>query len=209
MPAIFPVCPVSVRIQAKGVAAYGVFFRPDAIYALGAEAFVGGVSGSRQVKSAVGTGDPVIIGYSPKTVSIMPHWKEIARSSFDNSLGSGPATVSLSITHSSEQSSEFDGDVEFTGDVKAFVLAQIGAKAGFGMKETRLTDEAVGISGSVQVPAHATGSIVAYYEGVSADGTATMRQYASPREGYCDYTVPVGAVVFPQALRVNFVVSTN
>ena len=155
-------------------------------------------------------GDPVMIQYSPTSVLIVPHWKEIARSSFDNSLGSGPATVSLSITHSSEHSSEFDGDIEFTGDVKAFVLAQIGAKAGFGMKDKRLTDEAVGVSGSVQVPAHATGSIVAYYEGVSADGTATMRRYAAPlREGYHDDIVPVGAVVFPQALRVNFVAVTN
>lgn len=197
-------------ILSKGVAAYSTFFRPDAIYALGAEAFVNGTPGNRQVKPMVGMGGPVMIEYSPTVVSIVPHWKEIARSSFDNSLGSGPATVSLSITHSSEQSSEFDGDVEFTGDVKAFVLAQIGAKAGFGMKDKRLTDEAVGISGSVQVPAHATGSIVAYYEGVSADGTATMCQCATgPREGCRDYTIPVGAIVFPQALRVNFVASAN
>ena len=151
-----------------------------------------------------------MIQYSPIMISIVPHWKEIARSSFDNSLGSGPASVSLSITHSSEQSSEFDGDVEFTGDVKAFVIAQIGAKAGFGMKDHRVTDEAVGISGSVQVPVHATGSIVAYYEGVSANGTALMRQYGTGfRDGYCDYSISVGAIVFPQALRVNFVTVTN
>lgn len=146
-----------------------------------------------------------IIGYNSNQEYAIPYWKRIASTSFNNSKNPNSADLTLSIQRSSQQGSEFSASVEVSASAKAIMLANIGVKVGCGVKETRATNEAVGCTGHVSVPPHSQGSIVAYYEGISSHGTATIRQYeTSSDQGYYDYTAPAGAIVFPDDLRVNF-----
>lgn len=65
---------------------------------------------------------PFFDSYNPTTNSINNKFKEIIQYDHDNTRNSTSATMSVSVQKSNAQGSEWGGNVEFTGEIRAGIM---------------------------------------------------------------------------------------
>ena len=145
--------------------------------------------------------------YSATTAYRVQYFKLIASTSAYNPMSS-PAALTLNIQQSSTSGSEFYGNLEFGGEVKIAVIGGIQGKVGFGLKEIRSKNEAVGATNTLQVDPGHTGTLEAYWGGESASGTLYYDMYygGTYQSSHAD---PVGAIVHTESFDVNFKASKS
>ncbi len=173
-------------------------------YAPAEESLINGVPESELI-SPMWVSEPEFLGYSAGSPSTITFFKLIASSYVDNRSNPNPFHLVLNITQSTAKGSEWSGSVKFNASIKTGILGEVGLQVSGGVKETREVNEAVGISGSTDIPPYKQGQIEAYYPGISSSGNLTYRIYDSCSDtGYIDYTKPITAKVHKEALEVNF-----
>lgn len=129
---------------------------------------------------------PYFYSYNPNTNSINNKFKPIVQYDQDNSRNSGSVTMSVSVQKSTTQGSEWGGNVEFTGEIKAGILGAVSTKIGGSYKQTRSTNEAVGASASMTVSPGKIGHIKFWYKGRTTGGSLRTYTYntANPSVRY-------------------------
>ncbi len=115
--------------------------------------------------------------YDPDNNSVNQKFKEIVQFNHDNTGNSTIYNMTVTVSSSESQGSEWSGNVEFTASVKAGIFAGVEAQTGTGYKEYRSTNEAVGVSGSMDVLPGKYGHIRFWYEGETTDGTLVYYRY--------------------------------
>ncbi|NQX57514.1 hypothetical protein [Paenibacillus qinlingensis] len=148
---------------------------------------------------------PYFDSYNPTAAPTrIEQFQEIVRYTHDNSLNNQAFQMSASIQQSTSKGSEWYGEVAFSGEIKAGILGKIGTQVSGGVKETRSTNEAVGVSGGpLNVPAYQRGEIVFYYAGRTSGGTLNYKMYDDTIGGYLYYSKPVSVKVHPTILDVH------
>jgi len=146
--------------------------------------------------------------YSPNTPTRVEKFREIVKFTHDNSLSSTSYNMSVSITQSQSQGSEFYGEITFSAEVKAGIFQAVGGQITGGVKETRSYNEAVGVSGSLTVPAYKKGEIIFYYAAVGTNGTLTMKTYHSSLGSYTYQNYAINAKIHKNYLDVHSVART-
>ncbi|SHO48207.1 hypothetical protein [Anaerocolumna xylanovorans] len=143
---------------------------------------------------------PYFSSYNYNVTSKVDKFKTIATFSHNNKYGSGPAVMNGVVTNSTSQGSEWSGNVSFTGEIKAGILADIKTQVGVGYKDSRSTNEAVGYSLSYTVPKGKVGHIDLYYRGTKVGGTVTTwTAYTANMNNKLYTTSYVYATVYPSS----------
>jgi hypothetical protein len=176
---------------------------PDVTYAPATETTINGIPESNLIQPNW-VSSPIFDSYSASSPGHIDFFKLIASSYVDNRSSSTPYVNKLTITQSTSQGSEWSGSVSFTGEIKAGMLGKIGTQVSGGVKESRETNEAVGASGQMTVPAYKQGRNEAYYGGMSSSGTLNYHIYDDYDGQNHYYSVPVNCKVHKKYLDVNF-----
>lgn len=142
-------------------------------YAPSTETTINGVPESQIV-----TIQDVIIGpyfesYDSNYVTEVDKFKVIGKFKRSNVYGTQVEPMTATVTSSTEQGSEWSGNVTFTGDIKVKVIAEIGLEIGGSYKSTRSTNEAVGYSTTHYIQPGKYGHIDLYYRGTKVGGALT------------------------------------
>ncbi|MBO8162354.1 MAG: hypothetical protein H0Z34_01395 [Brevibacillus sp.] len=120
---------------------------------------------------------PVFHSYDPDGYVTVKKFREIITFEHDNTRNSKPYNMSVTVTRSESQGSEWNGSLEFTGEIKAGILAELNSTVGVEHKTTRATNEAVGAKGDMEVDPGKTGFIRFWYKGRTTDGTVRVYYY--------------------------------
>lgn len=177
--------------------------KPDVIYAPATESTINGTPES-QVISPMWVSSPIFDSYNDSTPSHVDFFKLIASSYVDNRSNSTPYQNTLTITNSASQGSEWSGSVSFSGSVRTGMLGEIGTQVSGGVTEFKETNEAVGASGTMTIPAYKQGRNEAYYGGISSNGTLYYHVYDDNNGRNIYYSTPVNCKVHKEYLDVNF-----
>lgn len=156
------------------------------------ETTINGVPESEIMSPMDVTLGPYFESYTPNYNGRLEKFRQIAAFSHDNTRSSVIFPMSVTITNSTSQGSEWSGGVSFTGEIKAGIFAKLSATVSGSYKDTRVTNEAVGITGGpYQVPAYKTGYINMWYAAQTSGGT--LRTYtvntSNPSQRYYKDTV--------------------
>ena len=89
-----------------------------------------------------------------------------------------------------------DRQCNFNAEIKAGILAKVGTSAGYTHKETRNTNEAVGVTGSMIVDPYKTGYINFYYKGRTSGGTLRYYTYYTGDMIKHYFNVPISATCY-------------
>ncbi|QTH42046.1 hypothetical protein J4772_31820 [Cohnella sp. LGH] len=155
------------------------------------ETTINGVPESEIIRPMDVLAGPYFDSYTPDPSSQVrvPMFRQIASFSHDNTRNSQPFPMSVTITNSTSQGSEWTGSVSFTGEIKAGIFAKISATVGGSYKETRTTNEAVGMTaGPLSVPAYKTGYINVWYAAQKSGGTLRTYTYNTQNPSVRYYT---------------------
>lgn len=77
----------------------------------------------------IGYDKPIFVNYKPNAgAKTVYKFKKIASVVWNNTRGSSPHPITLSIQSSSKVGSEFNGSVKFTGEIKDGILGKIGTE---------------------------------------------------------------------------------
>lgn len=136
------------------------------------------------------------------TNSTIAFFKLIGSSYNDNRNSTTPFVINYLISSSASQGSEFSGSITLSGEMKASVVAKIGASVQGGCTLTKSTNSAVGISGTMTVPAKKQGRLEAYYAGISSGGT--LYYYTDTDGVITNKSTPLTAKVHLVPNTVNF-----
>ena len=138
-------------------------------------------------------------GNNRKTIN---KFRKIASATYKNATGS-KQNLMLTISHSESKGAEWNGDVSFTGEIKAGILGSIQTQVGFGVKGSRSKDEAVGYEYSMTVSPHCIGTITAYYKGVRSYGKLKTYSYNTANPSKKAYsTTNINATVYKKSLDI-------
>jgi len=161
------------------------------------ETTVNGVPESKIVRPMDVMVGPIFAGYSPSSYITNDRFKPIVQFDHDNRRNSSPYTMSVNVTKSEAQGSEWSGSVNFTAEIKAGILGKVNTTAGVEHKQTRATNEAVGVTGSFTVSAGKMGHIKFWYKGKTTKGTLRHYSYntANPSQKYYTDT-PINATFY-------------
>jgi len=137
------------------------------------------------------------VSYNQNSYVTIDRFKSIVTFDHDNTRNSQPYTMTVTVSNSTSQASEWGGSITFTAGIKMGILGSVNTAVGITHKDTRTTNEAVGASGSTVVPAYKTGHIKFWYKGRSTGGTLTYSQYFTQDPTNIVYgTVPVSATFY-------------
>lgn len=180
--------------------------KPFVYIAPATESTINGIPESQFVQPNLVIGDPIFVDYIPNTYAHNDFWKLIARTSFDNRYGTGPVPLTLNITSSTSQGSEWSGSITLNAEFKVAFLAKLGATIGGGYKETRVTNEAVGASSTITVLKGENKGLEAYWGGENTTGTAIYKRVdTGSSTGYTpNMSTTIGAFVHTNYFDVHF-----
>jgi len=153
------------------------------------ESTINGIPESQIIRPMDVLVGPVFDSYTPNTVYGINKFKLIAHYTHDNSRNTTSFPMTVTITHSTQQGSEWTGSVTFTGEIKLGILAKVGATVGGSYKEYRSTNEAVGIQGGpLIIEPGKVGHIKMYYKGYATGGTLRTYLYFTQNPDIKGYT---------------------
>lgn len=180
--------------------------KPKLYVAPPTESTINGIPESQVCEPMGIMGPPIFVDYAQSSGYYTPWFRLIARTSFDNRNGTSAVPLTLNITHSTQQGSEWYISLSITAEFKTSFRAKLGATVGGGYKETRSTNEAVGCSTTIQVPAGTHRGVEAFWGGQNTNGTVYYKRVdTGSLTGYTPvFAVPMGAFVHTQHVDVNF-----
>ncbi|ATF13599.1 hypothetical protein A616_16920 [Brevibacillus brevis X23] len=140
---------------------------------------------------------PIFDGYDHNKFIEVDKFRQIAVFSHDNRRNVKPYTMKVSVSKSESQGSEWSGNIQFTGSIKAGILADIEASVGAEYKDSRTRNEAVGAEGSFEVSPKKKGFIGFWYRGQTSKGVLKTYTYytANPTKRTYKET-PINATVY-------------
>jgi len=115
--------------------------------------------------------------YDPNVNSVTNKFKKIVQYDHDNTASSAPYVMNVTITSSTAQGSEWTGDISFTAAVKTGIMSGLEIETGYSYKDSRSTNEAVGVGGTYTVNPGKTGHIAFWYKGSTTSGSAVFYRY--------------------------------
>jgi hypothetical protein len=146
---------------------------------------------------------PYFDSYVQNYVTSVDKFRQIAAFTLDNRYSSSdtPVPMSVTITSSTSQGSEFSGSITFTGEVKAGIFGGISVANNYSVKETRTTNEAVGMTaGPLQVPKGKIGHIDMYYRAIQSGGGVKTYTYNTSNPSVKYYTTtPINVKTYKAA----------
>lgn len=145
---------------------------------------------------------------SNSTPSRVEKFREIVYYTHDNSRSSTPFNMTARVEQTRSVGSEWYGNVSFSKEVKAGILAAVSVEVSGGVKETRSENEALGVSGSMTVPAYKHGKLTFYYAARSTQGTVKLKTWYDSLGSYVYTDVPISAKIHPTILDVHSVGET-
>ncbi|OAB32715.1 hypothetical protein PMSD_17245 [Paenibacillus macquariensis subsp. defensor] len=152
----------------------------NAVYSPATESLINGVPES-QVIEQPSTRDvlvgPIFYSYTPNYKTRVAEFKEIALYSHDNTKNPNKYNMSVSVQKSSAQGSEFGGSISFTYEIKAGIFGGLESTLGGSYKETRSTNEAVGVVGGGDINPYKMGYVKFWYAGVQNGGLLKTYTY--------------------------------
>ena len=107
---------------------------------------------------------PYFSKYTPNKKKHIQRFKLIASFTYVNNT-KNTAKHSVTVSESSSKGSEWNGNIQFTADIKTKILAKAGASMGFGLKQSRSKNEAVGYTAEMKVSPRCKGTLKVYYGG--------------------------------------------
>ena len=85
------------------------------------------------------------VSYNPTSYVTNNRFKSIVIFDHDNTRNSQPYTMSVTVTNSTSQGSEWSGSITFTSTIKTAILGKVSTAVGISHKDTRTTNEAVDV----------------------------------------------------------------